>query len=84
MPCTSLNTTFQKEVDKLEPFKRMTARRVKGLETDPPEKLGMLSLEKTEKRVMVISSSIFKLLDDEILKSYKFICGRTKELLSRC
>lgn len=64
VPCTSRNTRFQREVDKSEAFQRETSRRVKGLEVVSHEKLGMLSLEKTEKKVMEISSSIFKLLHD--------------------
>lgn len=79
-PYTSVNTTFQREVHKLEPFQRKTVRSVKGLEVITQrsqdggevevithEKLGIMSLEKTEE-MMGISSSISKLLHDRDIR----------------
>lgn len=47
----------------MEPFQKKAVGRVTGLEVVTREKLGILSLEKTEE-MMGISSSISKLLHD--------------------
>lgn len=46
----------------LEPSQRRATRRVKGPRVMSHEKLGMLSLEKIERKVTGISSNIIKLL----------------------
>lgn len=53
-----------KEIDTLEPSSRRATRRMKGPEVISHEKLGMLSLQKIERKVTGISSNIFKLLHD--------------------
>lgn len=49
------------EVDTLEPSSRRATRRMKGPEVTSQEKLGMLSLQKIERKVTGISSNVFKL-----------------------